>query len=202
MDLLNLTDLEIWSSFKKGDEKALSFIYASNAEKLYRYGLKFTSESSLVEDSIQDLFLELIRNRKNLGETDNILYYLLKSFRRKLLRKLRMTTQFEHNKCIEVNNFDIVWSVEHDIIKGEDLKHKRRMLLKALNDLTPRQREAIYLRFSRELNYITIAGIMEISVEACRNIISKAIKSLKRSISGNGHNSLVLFQLIENISWG
>ena len=67
------------------------------------------------------------------------------------------------------------------------------MLLRALNELTPRQKEAIYLRFTKELDYNATADIMDISVEACRNLISKAISTLKKWISGKGQNLVVLF---------
>ena len=76
----------------------------------------------------------------------------------------------------------MVWSVEQEIILREISEQKSKMLLLALNELTPRQKEAIYLRFTKELDYTPIAGIMDISVEACRNLISKAISILRQKI--------------------
>ncbi len=196
MNLSGLTDNEIWTSFKNGDSKALSFIYAENSVLLYRYGLKVTSETFIIEDTIQDLFSDLIKNRKNLGFTDNINFYLLKAFRRKLIRRLQKEKRLECSDSFDWYKFDIVWSAEHNIIAEETARQKTELLLNALKFLTPRQKEAIYLRFTREMDYNSIAGIMEISEEACRNLISKAIKRLKKSISMNGQNLMVLFQLI------
>jgi RNA polymerase sigma factor (sigma-70 family) len=70
---------------------------------------------------------------------------------------------------------------------------KQEMLTEAISKLTPRQREAIYLRFSKEMDYKAIAGIMEISVESCRNLISRAINTMKIGISGKGQNPVVMF---------
>lgn len=196
MNLSGLTDNEIWTSFKEGDSKALSFIYAENSVLLYRYGLKVTSETFVIEDTIQDLFSDLIKNRENLGFTDNINFYLLKAFRRKLIRKLQKEKRLECSDSFDWYKFDIVWSAEHNIIAEETARQKSELLLDSLKSLTPRQKEAIYLRFTREMDYNSIAGIMEISEEACRNLISKAIKRLKKSISMNGQNLMVLFQLI------
>ena len=81
----------------------------------------------------------------------------------------------------------MVWSVEHDIILEEVSKQKSKMLLRALNKLTPRQKEAIYLRFTKELDYTAIAGIMDISVEACRNLISRAISILRKKLNDCPH---------------
>jgi RNA polymerase sigma factor (sigma-70 family) len=196
MNSTGLTDIEIWASFKKGEEWAISLVYTRHAEKLYRYGLKFTSEITVVEDALQDLFAELIKNRKNIGHTDNILFYLLKSFKRKLLRKMQTEKRFVSEEELQEYPFDVSWSVEHELILEEVSEQKSKMLLKALNELTPRQKEAIYLRFTRELDYKGVAGLMDISVEACRNLISKAISTLKKWIEEKGGDPAVLFMML------
>ena len=189
-----LTDYEIWHSFKKGEEWAISFIYSRYAEKLYGYGLKFTSDVCLIEDALQDLFTDLIKNRKTIGNTDNILFFLLKSFKRKLLRKIQTEKKIIHDE-MEEYPFDVTWSIEHEMIMEEISKQKADMLLKALNELTPRQKEAIYLRFTKELDYKKVAGLMDISVEACRNLISKAVLTLRKWVSDKNQNPSVFFML-------
>jgi RNA polymerase sigma factor (sigma-70 family) len=196
MNSTGLTDTEIWTSFKKGEEWAISLIYTEHAEKLYRYGLKFTSEITVIEDSLQDLFAELIKNRKSIGQTDNILFYLLKSFKRKLLRKMQTEKRFVSDEELREYHFDVAWSVEHELILEEVSEQKSKMLLEALNELTPRQKEALYLRFTKELDYKEVAGLMDISVEACRNLISKAISTLKKWMEEKGGGSAVLFVMV------
>ena len=56
--------------------------------------------------------------------------------------------------------FDITYSIEHDIINAEIANLKLQSLHKSLKELTPRQKEAIYLRFTEELEYEEIAEIM------------------------------------------
>ncbi len=196
MKLPGLSDIEIWSHFKKGDEHALSYIYSGYAAKLYQYGMKFTADSLQVEDAIQDLFAGLIRNRKTVGDTDNIQYYLLKSFKRNLFRKLQKAKKIIPEDNPEAYSFEVTWSVEHDIILDETASQKSKLLLNALNSLTPRQKEAIYLRFTKGLDYQEVAGLMDITVEACRNLISKAISTLKKWISEKGHGPALFFVMV------
>jgi RNA polymerase sigma factor (sigma-70 family) len=196
MNSTGLADTEIWTSFKKGEDWAISFIYSEHAEKLYRYGLKFTSEIAVIEDSLQDLFAELIKNRKSIGHTDNILFYLLKSFKRKLLRKMQTEKRFVSDEELQDYHFDVTWSIEHELILEEVSEQKSKILLKALNELTPRQKEAVYLRFTRELDYKEVAGLMDISVEGCRNLISKAISTLKKWMEEKGQNLAVFFMFV------
>lgn len=188
-----MCDREIWGRFKAGDNDALNVIYADYSKKLYLYGLKLTPNHTIVEDSIQDIFTDLVRNRRKLSDTDNILYYLLKSFKRRLVRQLQKEKRYNLKENNEGFVFDIIYSIEQKIIQKENTNFKLQSLHQAINQLTPRQKESIYLRFTEELEYMEIAVIMEMSIESCRNLICKAIKSLKDALEGD--TSLLLFFL-------
>lgn len=166
-------------------------IYSENSKRLYRFGLKLTHHHTIIEDAIQDLFSDLVRNRKKLGDTENINFYLLKSFKRRLVRQLQKEQRYHLKENNEGFGFQITYSIEHDIILQEKAHLKLHSLHQAINHLSPRQKEAIYHRFTEELEYPQIAEIMDMSVEACRNLISKAIKSLKNAVLGDA--SLLLF---------
>jgi RNA polymerase sigma factor (sigma-70 family) len=188
-----MNDLDIWCRFKAGDNDALNLIYTAYSKKLYLFGLKLTPNHTIVEDSIQNIFADLVRNRERLGDTDNILFYLLKSFHRRLLRQLQNEKRYNLKNTNEDFVFDITYSIEQEIIQKENVSLKLQSLHQAINQLTPRQKEAIYLKFTEELQYKEIAEIMEMSIEACRNLICKAIKSLKEALQVN--TSLLLFFL-------
>jgi RNA polymerase sigma factor (sigma-70 family) len=184
MEFYKESDAKTWYRFKQGDEDAFSAIYSGYSKKLYWYGLKFTHNHSLIEDSLQDLFFELIKNRKNIGDTDNIFRYLLTSFRRKLFRKLKMESRYDLSNDKYDYSFDVMYSVEHDMVLEDNTNQRNLLFMRALQQLTPRQKEAIYLKFTNGLDYEEIAGIMEMSLEACRNLIYRAVKMLREIIRG------------------
>ena len=191
-----MNDRDKWNRFKAGDNDALNLIYTENSKKLYLFGLKLTPNHTVVEDSIQDIFTDLLRNRRKLGDTDNILFYLLKSFKRRLIRQLQKEKRYNLKNTNEDFVFDIVFSIEHEIIQKENTNLKLKSLHQSINQLTPRQKEAIYLRFTEEMEYNEIAGIMEMSIEACRNLICKAIKSLKDALQGD---TSILFFILQKL---
>jgi RNA polymerase sigma factor (sigma-70 family) len=193
----NQTDLKRWASFRNGDDLALAVIYSENVEILYKYGLKFTSNKNVIEDTIHDLFIDLIRSRQTLGETDNILYYLLKSFRRKLIRQLHGESRYGEDLFQEIQ-FGVHYSIEQEIISEEHRNKVSRQLQQATDQLSPRQKEAIYLKFTEGLDYKEISAILGMGIEASRNLIYRAIKSLKETLS-NSPNPLLLF-LFKKIS--
>jgi len=187
-----ITDRELWDKFKLGDDASFTSIYNVNSRKLYLYGLKLTTNRTIIEDSIQDLFLDLVRNRKKLGETDNIIFYLLRSFKRRLVRQLNKEKRYTLKDKNEEIVFDVSYSVENDIIKKENDKNKIKLLISALTKLTIRQKEAVYFRYTLEMEYSEISELLDISVESCRNLIFRAVKSLKDSLKVND-SILLLF---------
>jgi len=82
------SDLLLWKSFKSGSESAFIFIYEHNFEMLYSYGRRLTNNEDVIKDAIQDLFIELRKNRENLGDTDSIKFYLFKCLKRRINKEL------------------------------------------------------------------------------------------------------------------
>ncbi|MGV8093121.1 MAG: RNA polymerase sigma factor [Mangrovibacterium sp.] len=186
-----------WNRFRRGDDKALSAIYAEYAGSLYLYGQKLTGNRAVIEDALHDLFIDLIRNRRSIGETGNIRFYLLKAFRRKLVRLLKRESRYGDDQLRE-NLFDIRYSAEQEMITEESRRETARSLAQAIEKLSPRQKEAIYLKFQKELDYHEIAGILGMGVEASRNLIYRAVKSLKEALQTSSAGT-VLFLILKKI---
>jgi RNA polymerase sigma factor (sigma-70 family) len=189
---LGLSDTVVWDKFKGGDESALSGIYHNHIDALYNYGIKFNSNGDFVKDCIQELFFELINHRANLGSTNNIRFYLLKSLRRKIARNGKVLhLRFENN--IDELNSNSVPSIENELIDEEvnfEMQGKIKVLLQKLSK---RQKEAIYLKFYQELSYEEISAIMSISYQSSRTIIFKAIKTMRMEV---GNSNIISFFLI------
>ncbi len=176
-------DQYIWGEFKNGEEYALSHIYHQNIDFLFFYGKKITRNEELILDIIHDLFYELIRSRKNLGRTDNIRLYLLTSFRRKLIREIQQKKKHEDNyKEIEIQP-NIVFSVEEDLISTEEKSHRLELVRKGMKELNLKQREVLYYKFTLGFDYQQICEIMSITNDTARQLVSRAIQSLKKFLS-------------------
>lgn len=196
--MVKYIDAELWNDFKNGDDYAFSLIYSKFSKKLYTYGLKLTSNSTLVEDSIQDLFSDLAKNRKNLGATSNIQFYLIKSFKRKLFRQIHKEKRYNLDNNEQQFGFEITYSIEHDLILEENTLQRLHLLKKAIDTLTSRQKEALYLRFTEEFEYEMISEIMNMSVESCRNLLYRTIKNLRETLRESASSLSLLFLLMKH----
>lgn len=191
-------DKYIWNEFKSDAGQALCYIYLNNIDFLFFYGKRFTSDEDFILDVIQDLFYDLIRSRKNLGETDNIRLYLLKSFRRRLLREIG-----NRNKITSRNNelnpvHEIVFSIEEELITNEEQSRKIGLIRKGLKELNPQQREVFYYKYTLGYDYGQICEIMSISYDSARQLVSRGINSLKRFMEGNDFFLMLIFSTLKD----
>lgn len=173
-----INEAALWGAFKKGDEKALISIFDRFANILYNYGVKIYNDGESVKDTVQDLFIELWKNRENLSDTDSIKFYLFKAVRYKLLRvkRSRARRDFLH---LSPTDDGISPSPESFVIAEQTLSEQRARLMKMLGSLSPRQREAIFLRYFEEMNYDRIAGIMDMNKQSVYNLIHSGIYQLR-----------------------
>ena len=178
-------DKKIWEDFRTGDSYALSHIFYQNVDFLFRYGCKFTPDKELIKDTIQDLFFDLIRTRKNLGNTDSIRFYLLTSFRRKLFRNLNSRKNHNANENLIEFQANIIYSAEEELISRENNSDRKHKVRKALKEISPKQREILFYRFNCEFEYDHICEIMSLKYDSARKQVFRALKALKDKLPDN-----------------
>lgn len=184
--------LEIWSSFKKGNKDAFEAIYHLYFDELYRYGIRLLADEDSVKDCIHDLFLKLWNNKKNLGDVKEIKSYLIISLRGIIYNKLQRnkidlftTEEFENESKFSLSFYP------ND---STDASSKKAIIITALNKLSPRQKEIIYLRYFLDFDYEDIAQIMGISVKGAYKLNARSIKAL-RDLMDIDHSALLIVLL-------
>ncbi len=183
-------DFEIWRRFKQGDKKAFSYIFDTYHAQMFEYGHRFTSDEAFIKDCMQDVFFELASKKDKLFPTDNILFYLLKSLR------IRIFTNLRKNKNISADfnddllaDFRLEFSTEVD---SEEKELRLDQLAQALNQLPPRQKETIFLKFYKNLSNSEVAELMGVNYQSVSNAIQKGIRKLREVIDSD-QDSIILF---------
>lgn len=183
-NLLIMNELAWWEDLRQGKKEALSKIYNEHIGLLINYGRKFTRDDQLVEDAIHDLFVDLWNRHSNLGKTDSVVRYLLGSLRRRIIRQdQKIKKHVQQDVDPDLYNFQVSLDIENLMVLAEGDEIRSRKLQKAIEGLSKRQKEAIYLRFQSEMDYEQVGEIMKISYQSARNLIHNAIKSLRKSMT-------------------
>lgn len=189
---MNTADQDIiqWEGFRNGDREAFAGLFREYYPALFRFGTKFTQDKDLLEDCIQELFIELWQARTQ-APVYSVKAYLLKSLKYKLLKTFR-----KNDRTITFNDGglnrergDFEWSHETFLIARQESEEKKQQIITALTRLSHRQKEIIYLKYYQNLSYEEVSEIMNINYQAARNLLYQAIKSLKNLLL----NSMELF---------
>ncbi len=173
---------QIWNQLKGGDKRALEEIYRAHVQRLYQYGRRFTKDDQLVEDCIQDLFIELWKNRKGLGDTDSVERYLLAATRRKIVRQLTKLKKVSATDQESDFPFSVELAIDQQLIDTEVSQENTLKIKQAFDELSKRQKEAIYLKYYAGLDYSEIEEVMKINYQSARNLVSGGLKKMKSTL--------------------
>ena len=177
-------EFEVWNRFREGNEVAFSYIYDSYYDVLCRKALQFSPNKSLIKDCIQDLFITIHRNRKNLGSTNSIQAYLSLSVKRKLARYLKKENRYETLDEQQEEDFDEELPFEFTMIEEQKRKETIQKLELAMQQLPERQRKAIHYFYFENVSYAQLADLMEMSnIKSARNLVYKGINSLREYLN-------------------
>ena len=176
----------LWQSFLKGDDKSFAIIYQHYIEPLFSYGFKISPDRDIVPDCIQEIFIDLFLRRKKLNlPIEHLKPYLFIAFRNCLLKKIEKQRKLEQFVTHEKNNnlpFLVEYSLKDNFTELEISEEVKIKLQSAVNKLSPRQKEKIYLKFEEEIDYPEISQIMKISVESARKLLYRALLSLRKTV--------------------
>jgi RNA polymerase sigma factor (sigma-70 family) len=178
-----VSDRSLWQRIKAGSELSFSILYKRYSPILYNYAMHSCHDRDIALDCLQELFAAIWSKRQGLSDVYAINTYLFKSFRRLMVKKLMWRKRFFISlETTQESSFGFILPVESAIEQNEIDAERHARLQKALNALTKRQREALFLRFYNGLPYADIAAIMDIHVDSAYNLISKSIDILRSRI--------------------
>ena len=161
-----MPDAEAQFDMPRKEKTKFELIFLKYHSVLQAYGMSLVGDNSLVEESIQELFIYIFEKNIDLEEITNIKAYLFTSLRRRILSKKQILT-------IPITDI----SDEKEYI--EDSNGENEKIEDLLSALPTRQREAVYLKFFNKLSAKEISEVMEIKPQVVANTIFKALKKLK-----------------------
>ena len=179
-------DTLLLNALRQDDEAALNHLFSTYYNRLYRTGLKYGATNEVVEEAIQAVFIDVWQYRKTLGEILSFEAYLKGALRKRITK---MTTNDAKTQGL-VSLHDVkthghvslllsVEAYENVLILQETNEQKRTELKDALEQLTPRQKELIVLRYFEEMSYADITEKTQLQTDSIYKTIHEAIKRLR-----------------------
>lgn len=188
-------DNNLWQRFVEGDQSCFKLLFKKYHKKMYGYGMKLCGKPELVKDCIQELFKTVWERRDELDHITTPNVYLFVSLRRKIMHQLKKGRKTDGDMD-EVDEQSFIQFSTEDLIIIDERKHQQKEALKeALNQLSDRQREVIYLHYYNGMSYGEIEQILSINRQSVRNHVYRAMETL-RTLLDNEIMKLVIVMLM------
>ena len=183
-----------WQEFLDGqdDYEAFSRIYNLYINDLLSYGVSFGFAEETCRDAAHDLFFKIFTEKNRLSSVKNPTSYLFRSFRNHLFNIQKRQNRLSPDLTLEKSAFTTEITILDSMISEEETQKLKRIVEDLLKELTPRQREAIYLRYMQEMDYEDIAVLLDMNVNSARRLVSRGIDSLRDKTLSMGNESLIV----------
>lgn len=174
---------DLWTLIQEGNEQAFSHLYNEYADMLFSYGMKVVCDEDTVTEAIQNLFIYLFEKRGNLSRPESVKAYLYVALKRLLIRSIQKQRTFSILSLEHVNvseyDFELEIDMETALMQGEYEEELLRTMQGSLDDLSPQQREVIYLKYYKSCSNDEIAEVLGVNNQVVRNVASRALSKLR-----------------------
>lgn len=175
---------EIWEAVRLGNQQSFSTFHRLLYPELFRYAKGLLKDDVVAEDLIQDFFVKLWVKKEQIGSIANVKGYTYQAVRCMCFNFLKSAKIGQSNLCaMPWEDFEL--SIEDSITQDESDLFIKEKVQRALNDLTERQREIVYLRFFEKLDYDQIVRITGVKYQSVINHIYRAIQVLRDKLKVN-----------------
>jgi len=139
-----------------GDKRAMQVLYARHNVRVYRFILRLTSNQSLAEDLVSEVFLDVWRQAEGFESKSQVSTWLLAIARYKSLSALRRRTDEHLDDHMAATIEDTADNPETVV----GTKDRNSIVQKCLGRLSPAHREVIDLVYYHEKSVEEVAKIV------------------------------------------
>lgn len=163
-----------------GDEDAFCELYAAYKNRLLYFAMKFVKSRDFAEDIFQDAFTIIWQSRRFINPDASFSSYLYTIVRNRILNQIRDADKENTLKeQILSQAIDYTDDTKENIL-ANDL---REIINKALEKLTPRQREIFEMSREAQMSHKEIADALGISVNTVQEHISVSLRTIRTFLS-------------------
>lgn len=161
MEFLDKNDEEIALLIKKGNKDAFEIIVDRYLEKIKRYARRFMRDSFDIDDLVQEIFLKVYINIQSFDEKRKFSSWIYRIAHNEFVNKLRKKS-YENLFRVDFDTF-----FPHPIAKENDEERfdiilNKEIIEKYLAEIDTKYREILILYYFEDMDYQSIADILEI----------------------------------------
>jgi len=172
------TDSELIERWKAGDSRAATQIVTRHADALARFAVS-SGERTEIEELVQDTFVRAFSSIDSFRGDSSLRTWLFTIERRLMLDRRR--AERRQKAMVPVDPADAV--TEYDALDALVAEEAESKVRRAVDLLSPMQREVFTLRVEQGMSYRDIAEIVGSTEGAARVHYHNAMRAVKESVS-------------------
>jgi len=181
-------DEELYKRYISGDKDAFEKIYEKYQNRIIYFVFRIVKDYSKAEEITQDVFLYLLNNKfdESVGSLKSYIYLIAKSKALNYLKNEKRRNEINQNNLYYEEEI-----YEKDILEKIIEKESQREVLKSIEMINEKYREALYLSKIEGLSYKEIAKALDISIYNVKNYIYRGNKELKNILTKKGYKIII-----------
>ena len=165
--------------FKQGSTEALSRIYQKYLDDLLTLAAGLSNDPNEAEDIVQDVFVSFVKSAGNFKLRGSLKAYLVTSVINRVRDRIRRRRARSLDR--DRHEADVDWhGPDQSLIYSEQWQR----LVRALDELPYKQREAVLLRLQSEMRFREIAKVQNVSVHTAMARYKCGLNRLQSSLNG------------------
>ena len=179
------TDEELAALAQGNNEDAFGVLMERYQSRLLRYGMKFLSDNSHIEDIVQDVFIKAYQNILSFDTARKFSPWIYRIAHNDLVNALRK----KHREPLAFVDFDTLVAhpaYKYDPVRDEDLGMMKKIIAAGLETIPSHYKEIIILYFIEELSYQEIADVLHIPTGTVGIRLRRGKEALKKIIEKRG----------------
>jgi RNA polymerase sigma-19 factor, ECF subfamily len=171
---------ELLMQLKNDDQHALRRLYEATGDKLFQFSLSIVYIREVAQEVVQDVFLQIWKNRSQIDTGANFKLYLFVATRNMSITHLRRNNRHKMFSLDEIKlPFLKIEPTAEDNMVTSELLHRINL---AINNL-PQQCKLIFkLTRNDGFKYREVAELLQISQKTVENQVAIALKKLHAAL--------------------
>ena len=179
-------DIKLYNEYLDGEKGAFELLYNKYKDKIQYFVYNIVKDYQKAEDITQDVFVYVMQNK--IKESYTFKYYIYLVAKSRAYNQINMEKRrTEINEEYILNGAEQVGQDVADIVTKNE---KRQEIIKAIDMLDDRYKNAIYLVKIEELTYQETAQILGESIQNVKNLIHRGKKELRKILIKKGFDEM------------
>lgn len=175
-------DIKLYNEYLDGEKGAFELLYNKYKDKIQYFVYNIVKDYQKAEDITQDVFVYVMQNKIKEGYTFKYYIYLVAksraiSYINTEKRRSEITEKYLSNESEEI---------EKDVLDIISKNEEKKELLKSIDKLDDKYKNALYLNKIEELSYQETASILNLPLSTVKTNIYRGKKELRKILIQKG----------------